>query len=194
LVDQERLFAVLAGTPHGKDWWNPWFGDSEDAQQRRDNLASHLTERDDAPILLVGIAPGHLGARRTGVPMTDPDNLGGKGHEGTAGHVHDVLRSLDIQDRTVLWNIFPFHPHVSGNFDSNRDLTTKEERQFAALVNRFSPRSRAVILSMGRSAESGLNDMNIKSEYVCHPARGKHARFKADVTRQVERLRRDGLV
>ena len=193
-VDKERLMGFLMGTPHGPNWWNPWFGDSQDAEQRRDELVCHLTARSAAPILMVGIAPGHKGARKSGVPFTDPETLGGEGREQTATNVQSVLRDLDIRDMTVLWNVFPFHPLEVDDPASNRDLSSAEEQQFAPLVNHFQPRRRALVLAVGRPAARGLKLIGVKANYVCHPARNKHQRFRDDVTAQVERLRHEGLL
>jgi len=193
-VDKERLMGFLMGTPHGTNWWNPWFGDSRDAEQRRDELVGHLTARSAAPVLMVGIAPGHKGARKSGIPFTDPETLGGDGREQTAMHVQSLLRDLNIRDKTVLWNVFPFHPHEVGDDETNRDLTSAEEREFAPLVNHFQPRRRALVLAVGRPAARGMKSIGVEASYVCHPARNNHQKFRDDVTVQVERLRHEGLL
>ncbi len=77
----------------------------------RARLAAYLASRVDAPILLVGEAPGYRGARVSGIPFTSERQLTGTGPaEATATIVHRVLAELDVEDDVLLWNIVPTHP------------------------------------------------------------------------------------
>ena len=67
----------------------------------RDYLLAHW----DAPVVLVGEAPGTHGARLTGVPFTSPRILHGSGPaESSATVVHRTLADLGAADEVLLWN------------------------------------------------------------------------------------------
>ena len=58
----------------------------------RERLVRYLEERADAPLLLVGEAPGYRGARVSGIPFTSERQLTGSGPaEATATIVQGLL-------------------------------------------------------------------------------------------------------
>jgi len=88
---------------------------------RRARLAAYLESRADAPLLLVGEAPGYRGARISGIPFTSERQLTGSGPaEATATIVHRVLAELGLAGQVLLWNVVPTHP---GSATSNRPPT-----------------------------------------------------------------------
>src|SRR5438034_8282394 len=90
----------------------------------RERLATYLAERANAPLLLVGEAPGYRGARVSGLPFTSERQLTGTGPaEATATTVRRVLAELDLADDVLLWNVVPTHP---GTSSSNRRPTRAE--------------------------------------------------------------------
>ena len=136
----------------------------------RERLVRYLDERGDAPLLLVGEAPGYRGARISGIPFTSERQLTGRGPaEATATVVHRVLGELGLEERILLWNAVPTHP---GTERSNRAPSATEVeagRQFAFLLGlgRY-------VIPVGRVAESALGIPGIR-----HPARGGARAFRA---------------
>src|SRR5581483_7467854 len=103
--------------------WN-FYRDGPGAALRVRRLAEYLDARADAPILLVGEAPGYRGARVSGVPFTSERQLTGAGPaEATATIVRRVLAELGAEDDVLCWNVVPTHP---GTARSNRRPTRAE--------------------------------------------------------------------
>jgi uracil-DNA glycosylase len=138
----------------------------------RERLVRYLEERAEAPVLLVGEAPGYRGARVSGIPFTSERQLSGEGPaEATATIVHRVLGELGLEDEVLLWNVVPTHP---GTESSNRRPTRAEVAAGLRFVRRLSPNRRVV--AVGRIAESALG-----CAYVRHPSRGRAHAFRDDV-------------
>jgi uracil-DNA glycosylase len=134
----------------------------------RARLAAYLRSRADAPILLVGEAPGYRGARISGLPFTSERQLTGTGPaEATATIVQRVLAELGVMDRVLLWNVVPTHP---GTEVSNRRPTTEEVAIGVEFAARLAEGRRVV--AVGRVAARAL-----ERPYVRHPSRGGAARF-----------------
>jgi uracil-DNA glycosylase len=134
-----------------------------------DRLAAYLEERADAPILLVGEAPGYRGTRVSGIPLTSERQLTGTGPaEATATIVHRVLAELALADDVLLWNVVPTHP---GTATSNRPPTRDEVEQSAPFLAELA-RGRRVV-PVGRLAHARLGGV-----YVRHPSRGGARAFR----------------
>lgn len=141
---------------------------------RRERLAAYLEGRANAPILLVGEAPGYRGARVSGIPFTSERQLTGTGPaEATATIVHRVLAEFGLEDDVLLWNAVPTHP---GTSSSNRAPTRAEVEAGAGFARELA-RGRSVI-AVGRVAAAALG-----AEYVRHPARGGAAAFREGLLR-----------
>jgi uracil-DNA glycosylase len=135
----------------------------------RARLEAYLEERAEAPILLVGEAPGYRGARISGIPFTAERQLTGTGPaEATATIVHRVLRELGVADDVLLWNLVPTHP---GTESSNRPPTRAEIDQSAAYLAEVA-RGRRVV-PIGRLAHARLG-----GSYVRHPSHGGATAFR----------------
>lgn len=165
------------------------------ARVRKRNLVRCLEAALDARVDTIWIARdlGYRGGRRTGVPLTDEIHLGQASAllggivldratrgpilaERTAAVVWSVLSQ--IGEPTVLWNIFPFHPHEPNDPFSNR-CHTRSERDatwplLKALVAMIRPRR---IVAIGRDAGSALVDLDVPVEVVRHPSYGGQAEF-----------------
>lgn len=138
----------------------------------RARLAAYLASRVDAPILLVGEAPGYRGTRVSGIPFTSERQLTGSGPgEATATIVHRVLAELGIEDEVLLWNVVPTHP---GTETCNRPPTADEVRTGLGFARRLA-RGRRVI-AVGRVASRALGH-----GYVRHPSRGGAMRFAREL-------------
>jgi uracil-DNA glycosylase family 4 len=139
------------------------YADGARAALLRERIGRYLDERADAPILLVGEAPGYRGARVSGIPFTSERQLTGGGPaEATATVVHRVLGDLGLVDDVLLWNVVPTHP---GTESSNRRPTRSEIEAGAPFLRELARGRRAI--AVGRVAHSVLG-----GEYVRHPSHG----------------------
>jgi len=160
----DRLIAARIGQT-----WN-FYRDGEGADVRVRRLAGYLQARADAPILLVGEAPGYLGACVSGIPFTSERQLTGRGPaEATATVVQAALAELGLADRVLLWNVVPTHP---GTPSSNRRPTAAEVREGREFARELA-RGRHV-LGVGRLAAQALD-----APYIRHPSRGGVAAFRS---------------
>ena len=160
----DRLVAARIGRT-----WN-FYRDGDGAETRAQRLAQYLDSRADAPILLVGEAPGYRGACVSGIPFTSERQLTGCGPaEATATMVHAALADFGLADRVLLWNVVPTHP---GTVSSNRRPTAKEVRAGVEFARELG-RGRQVV-GVGRLAAEALD-----APYIRHPSRGGVAAFRA---------------
>jgi len=144
----------------------------------RERLAEYLGERADAPVLLVGEAPGYRGARVSGIPFTSERQVTGRGPaEATASVVSRVLSELGLGDRVVLWNVVPTHP---GTAQTNRRPTHVEIAAGLPFVRKLA-RGRRVVC-VGRVAHAAL-----RGAYVRHPAHGGARAFRAGMVELFDR-------
>jgi uracil-DNA glycosylase len=159
----DRIAAARIGLTHN------FYRDGAGAALRRDRLAAYLDSRGDAPLLLVGEAPGYRGARISGLPFTSERQLTGSGPaEATATIVHRVLAELGLVDSVLLWNVVPTHP---GTASSNRPPTRLEVAQGVVFAKELAQGRR--VLAIGRVAARALG-----AEYVRHPSHGGSGGFR----------------
>ena len=145
---------------------------------RRERLAAYLASRADAPILLVGEAPGDRGARVSGVPFTSERQLTGSGPaEASATIVHRVLAELGVEDDVLLWNVVPTHP---GTATSNRAPSRREIDAARPFLDEVT-RGRTVI-AVGRIAAASLD-----APYVRHPSHGGASAFASGLRHMLGR-------
>jgi uracil-DNA glycosylase family 4 len=151
-----------------------FYRDGEGAGLRRARLAAYLESRADAPLLLVGEAPGYRGARISGIPFTSERQLTGSGPaEATATIVHRVLAELGLAGQVLLWNVVPTHP---GSATSNRPPTAAEVAAGLPFAQALAEGRR--IVAIGRIAAAALG-----AEYVRHPSHGGLAEFREGLLR-----------
>ncbi|WP_292040082.1 MULTISPECIES: uracil-DNA glycosylase [unclassified Brevundimonas] len=183
--------------------FNPWRDQCADYDRvdapllRRENLRLFLeraVEVDNAT-MWIGRDLGYRGGRRTGVPLTDEVHLSSasalmgdiklvRATEGpvvaerTAAVVWSVLRR--VQRPTMLWNVFPFHPHLAQDPMSNRSHTRVERDVtwpfLEALIEMVQP---AKIVAIGRDASQALGELGVACDAVRHPSYGGQAEFVA---------------
>jgi uracil-DNA glycosylase family 4 len=148
------------------------------SELRRDRLRAHLEARATASLVLVGEAPGYLGARVSGIPFTSERQISGTGPaEATATIVHRVLAALELEEDTLLWNVVPTHP---GTSTSNRAPTRAEIREARPFLEEVVCDRRVV--AVGRVAASVLG-----TRYVRHPAHGGARGFAEGLRRAIAR-------
>jgi len=144
-------------------------------------------------LLLIGEAPGYQGTRRTGVPFASEYILEGNMPEASFFHHSQgykrvfndgkvgkeptstiMWRTISVYDQPpLLWAIFPHHPHVPGNPESNRAPTHKEVQQVLPLLEAFLQLFPVKhILAVGNIAKHTLDGLGVESHKVRHPSRG----------------------
>ena len=150
-----------------------FYRDGPGAATRRERLRAYLESRREAPLLLVGEAPGYRGARVSGVPFTSERQLTGEGPaEATATIVRRVLAELELEEETLCWNVVPTHPHLPGRPESNR-RPTRVEVEASRPYLRELVRGRRVV-ALGRLAHAVLG-----GPYIRHPSHGGATEFRA---------------
>jgi uracil-DNA glycosylase family 4 len=160
----DRLAAARIGRT-----WN-FYREGAGAALRRERLERYLAGRADAPLLLVGEAPGYRGARVSGLPFTSERQASGTGPaEATATIVHRVLTELGLTEQVLLWNIVPTHP---GTATSNRKPTRVEIAAGLGFAEELA-QGRCVV-AVGRVAYESFG-----GAYVRHPSHGGAAAFTA---------------
>jgi hypothetical protein len=166
----ERLVDRLAGARIGATF--NFYREGRGAEVRRRRLASYLSRRRSAAVLLVGEAAGYRGARVSGIPFTSERQLSGRGPaEASATIVQRVLAELGLGEEVVLWNLVPTHPHRPAEPLSNRPPTRAEIAAARSFVEELA--SGRVVIAVGRLAERHLD-----ARYVRHPSHGGAQAFR----------------
>ena len=143
-----------------------FYRDGDGAAARCQRLHAYLDSRDAAPLLLVGEAAGHRGARVSGIPFTSERQLTGRGPaEATATIVRRTLAQLGLEQETLCWNVVPTHPHLPGQPASNRRPSRAEIDASRGFLEELA-RDRRVI-AVGRLAERELGAPGVR-----HPSHG----------------------
>lgn len=192
----DHLIANLAQTPVAADATNQYANDDTPGNAlRRANLRLALEQAlaTQPALLLVGEAPGYLGARRTGIPFTserlllagiEPLGLFGVARgfalatddgrissEQTATIVWRELRALGLV--AVGWNAYPFHPHRLDTPHSNRTPRASELEQGQVFLHQvYALFPNIPVIAMGKSADRALHKLGIAHHTVRHPAQG----------------------
>lgn len=143
--------------------------------------------------LWIALEPGHRGARRTGLAMTDDRHLAthvqrwglagiaratvtGPETEQTAGIVWEALAKAP--HRVLLWNVFPLHCHLAGEPLSNRRHTRAERDACwdltCAIIAMVDP---GHIVAIGNDAHAAVGGLKRPCTLVRHPAYGGKAGF-----------------
>lgn len=160
------------------------------ASYRRTNLRTYLSAVESIGVdtIWMGRDLGYRGGRRTGLALTDEFHLtemakvypgcasrqatrGPVIAERTAAEIWGVLKM--IEKPPLLWNVFPFHPHETGNPLTNRRFKAKE----LALVNELNNalikwlKVRRIV-AIGQDAASYATAFGVEVLTVRHPSYG----------------------
>ena len=181
---------------------------------RRTRLMRWLTlPRESGPLVLfVGEAPGRDGAAVTGVPFASVETLTQPGYERLHGVHHGggfaaigggvaplrertakafwtaALPLFDGLPSPVVWNIVPFWPHSSGG---NRTPRAHELSLGSSWTERVLKMWEFdAVVSVGRSAQRGLDKAGVANAYVRHPARGGATEFATGIKDVLNELQR----
>ena len=147
-------------------------------------LLAYLEARPTPALLLVGEAAGYQGCRFSGIAFTSerappasqwtstrPEGW----KESSATIVHEALQELGLVERTILWNVVPFHPAGPSPL-SNRTPNAAERRAATEWLRRIRAITQpGVVAAIGRVAEAALPP---GTPYLRHPARGGAGRFR----------------
>jgi uracil-DNA glycosylase len=206
LAALDDFIAQLSAVPTVPDAHNPYAGDDANTAIRRANLRLYLHALGERrpSVMLVMEAPGYRGCRITGVPVTSRKIV----HEGLPGFelfgasrgyrttddagfervwgeqsatiVWETMSALNCMP--LIWNTYPFHPHLPGKPLTNRAPRRLEVAQglpfLQALLSLFQPQQ---IIAVGNVAHGGLAALGITAEKVRHPAQGGKNAFVAGI-------------
>jgi uracil-DNA glycosylase len=191
----------LATTAVAGPVYNQYAPGSRPNRLRRHNLLLYLERMAELQpeLLMVGEAVGYRGGRLTGIPFASEaillDDAGffgpGRGYRasGEAGFPRNEATATilwqtvaALQPPPLLWNAFPFHPHLPGRPLSNRAPTPAERelgRPFLAELLALFPVQRVV--AIGKTAAAGLAEMGVSCHAVRHPSHGGKSAFVAGI-------------
>ena len=226
----EQLTETLVAGPKGLACvFNPWRDwDERDRQpvrqapeRRRENFQAYLAaRRETARVVLMGEAPSHRGCRFTGIAfcsevellripglvapkplgLTSRDAASKPMRERSAHVVWGELERHRCSQEVVLWNAFPWHPHLApagqgeastqrcGPATNRRPKPSEVEQgraAFQALLGYF-PQP-LEIFAVGRVAEQALANWPEFESRGClrHPAQGGERLFREHFEQQV---------
>jgi hypothetical protein len=154
------------------------------------NLRHYLERRREADVIAVGEAAGYQGGRWSGIAFTSEFDLLRWGDpyrrssrrarpwkEPSGTIVHGLLGELGAEERVILWNTVPTHPHLPDKPLSNRRPTHAEVTQGLVYARRLieimQPR---LLVGVGRIATEALDE---RAVYVRHPAQSGATAFRA---------------
>jgi len=171
--------------------------DIDDAPRVRSELLLTILEeatKVEVDSIWLGRDLGYRGGRRTGLALTDDVHIfahmkrwhisaerptkGEAVAERTAAVIWSVLSRIEAP--VFLWNVFPLHPHESGDPFSNRSHNSRErdagEELLSQLIFLLGPRR---IVAIGNDAtQSALRVAGkLKVSAVRHPSYGGQTRF-----------------
>lgn len=189
--------------------FNPWAEhDDRDASptapaDRRRRLLEHF--RCEPALLLIGEAPGYRGCHFAGVPFTSEallmedvvprvrlpadsaeptkrariTSFGNPLAEASATIVWRELYANGLEERVVMWNAFPWHPHKPDNPMSNRTPTPPERAQgLRILAELISIYQGVKLFPVGRLAQNALEHLGLRYvRALRHPSMGGAAIF-----------------
>lgn len=162
--------------------------------------------------ILIGTSPVLYGGRKTGIPFTDEYYISNekifllqqkdeRGYEIlTTGdeklgkdRVSEIIWTgleKEIED-ILLWNIFPFYPHVRGMYSCRRPITAEEGESgyhFLQLILEEIPSIHVILVAGDQASEVIRNHEELKEKYqifhVGHPNLGARDEFIARVKKQ----------
>ena len=171
--------------------------DYKDSPRRRSETLLAILEAATASeidSLWIGRDLGYRGGRRTGLALTDDVHIAAhaerwgvsvekptKGEvvaERTAAVVWSILNQIDAA--IFLWNVFPLHPHVSGDPFTNRAHNARERRAgeevLFQLILLLKPHK---LVPIGNDAASTAYRLRSKQDVIRirHPSYGGRKEF-----------------
>jgi len=203
-VEKVRGFVDWLSQYSGSLVHNPWGEVNPDleivaegfdaAHVRRDNLVAYLLPRlGRAKVFVVAEAVGYQGGRFSGIAITcelertsSPTSSLLKGTQQKDGFnepTDTVVWSAIIEKGinpydTLLWNIFPFHPHKEGNPLTNRTPTDREQQVGWEYTKRLLDLhielggAEPLVLAVGQKSADTMGKFGLSAIGLRHPANG----------------------
>ena len=154
------------------------------------NLRHYLEERPEGDVIAVGEAAGYQGMRWSGIAFTSEFDLlrWGDPYKRSSGRprpwkepsgtiVHGLLDEMGAEQRVILWNTVPTHPHLPGKPLSNRRPTRAEITDGLVYAKRLIEIVQPhLLVGVGRIATEALGS---RAVYVRHPAQSGATAFRA---------------
>ncbi|BBP56519.1 uracil-DNA glycosylase [Pseudomonas sp. St316] len=192
-----------------EDCFNPYsdrceIHDRRDAPRRRAAALSAMLRRaseDSVDAIWIGRDLGYRGGRRTGLALTDDvhisehvrrwnldllherPTIGAAVTERTAAVIWNMLEQIDA--RIFLWNVFPLHPHQSGDPFTNRQHNASERRAGEELLQQLiALLGPSRIVAIGNDAAAAAHRITDSIPVVCvrHPSYGGQSQFQKQIT------------
>jgi len=199
----DTFISRLSNVPKNNGTTNLYFGNSRDSEIRKNNLKVYLTKMKaiNPRFLILGEAPGYKGCRLSGIAFTSEkvlfENPFFKNESIQFINEQAKLESeisativwselSQHNEKPLIWNIFPCHPHSADNIQTNRTPTPTElEEGKSFLLELLEIFEIQKILALGRKPESQIFDIGIPSTYVRHPANGGKNQFIAGLNNEL---------
>jgi uracil-DNA glycosylase len=208
----DSFFCLLASGV-GPAVFNPWTERDElndstlnSPAARLQRLQSHLTVK--VARILLGEAAGYQGCHVSGIPFTSERMIitgmvprvscGGQRlsvrtrpwSEPSATTVWKTLHELQIATDTILWNAYPWHPHLAGKPHSNRTPTrTERDAGMPVLDALLAAFPRAAVFAVGRHAETAAQQVGREAIPLRHPSMGGATLFREGLRAAVRNLK-----
>lgn len=163
---------------------------------RRVNLATYLEaiEAIGVDTIWMGRDLGYRGGRRTGLALTDEQNLLGLANAYPGSRPKKATRGPVVAERTaaeiwalvyklkhppLLWNVFPFHPHEPDEPMTNRRFTARELANVTELNSELI-RGLGIkrIICIGQDAAGYAESFGVRTAVVRHPSYGGVKEFR----------------
>ena len=186
--------------------------DLDDAPRVRSHMLQSMlkaaTER-EIDSLWIGRDLGYRGGRRTGLALTDDVHVQAhaerwelsvdrptKGEEVTERTAAVIWRILtQVKEPVFLWNVFPLHPHESGNPFSNRTHNPHERRAGEEMLSQLIALLRPCrLIAIGNDATRTARRLydQRKVIQVRHPSHGGQRQFSVQM-RELYNLNGNGI-
>ena len=192
-----------------EDCFNPYSDrcevhDRRDAPRRRAAALSAMLRRateESVDAIWIGRDLGYRGGRRTGLALTDDVHMGQHARrwnldlvaerptigsavaERTAAVIWGVLEHIDA--RIFLWNVFPLHPHESGDPFTNRQHNAHERRAGEELLQQLIILLKpSRIVAIGNDAAAAAHRITDSVPVICvrHPSYGGQTQFQSQIS------------